>query len=67
MLAQSCGGGGAESDRRERARAQWKGVTMAGRRVRVSSCRTAEMRPRAADSERDWTTMACKVEVRASA
>ena len=56
-VAQSCGGGGAEMELSERARAQWNGVTVEGKMARVSNCRTAAMSPRAAAEERLRVTM----------
>ena len=66
MVAHCCGGGGAAMDCKARAMAQWNAVTVDGRRLRVSSWRTAERRPRAAVAEREWRAMSCKVAVSAS-
>jgi hypothetical protein len=55
--AHNCGGEGAVSVWRERAMAQWNGVTVWGSKERVSSWRTAEMRPLAAASERERATI----------
>ena len=67
VVAQSCTGAGAARWCKALARAQWKGLTVGGRSDKVSSWRTAAMRPRAVPGARCWVTMEWRMVVTTAA